>query len=115
MRPFNSVCVLLVSIALCACAGGWEGSSGYETSLQQDFQRADEIQRRDVNSSEWDALRVRLHARLRKEGDEQFAAALSALPLMDQVSVVNIMGFKNPSDYDNFPKTKNVLASAPKI
>ena len=115
MLSFNSVCVLLVSIALCACAGGREAQSGHDTSLQQDFLKADQIQRGDVNPAEWNALRARLHARLRKEGDEQFAAALSALPLMDQVSVVNMMGFMNPSDYDNFPKTKHLLASAPKL
>jgi len=60
-------------------------------------------------------LRMRLHSRLRAEGDDSFSATLSKIPEMKQVSVVNVMGFMNPSEYDRFPKTQYILAAAPKI
>jgi hypothetical protein len=102
-------------MTLCACASTSREPIAFDTSLQEDFKKADDIQLGKVDPAERDELRRRLHARLRKEGDDYFATALSALPLMDQVSVVNIMGFQNPSDYDKFPKTRYVLGSAPKI
>lgn len=73
------------------------------------------IQRREFTSAEFDSLRAHLHSRLQEEGDDKFSTALAAMPPMIQTSVVNVMGFMKPSDYDQFPKTKEVLSSAPKI
>jgi hypothetical protein len=81
----------------------------------EDLQKAETLMSGDFGSEAFYALRARLHARLRAEGDDKFSAALAEIPMMEQVSVVNVMGFMNPSDYDNFPKTQYILESAPKI
>ncbi len=60
-------------------------------------------------------LQSRLHARLRQEGDDALATALNTIPEMKRVSVVNVMGFLDPREYDRFPKTQNLLSAAPKI
>ena len=114
--PVTQLPVFLIALlALCSCAAPQKAPVEYNTLLQEDFRKADILQGGDVNLSAINELRIRLHSRLRQEGDDKFAAILAAQPLMAQVSVVNIMGFTNPSDYDNFPKTKHVLSAAPKI
>ncbi|MES2709624.1 MAG: hypothetical protein V4726_23705 [Verrucomicrobiota bacterium] len=106
---------VVFSIAFASCATA-EVRNTPATSLAADFQEADSLMAADDFDSEAIAsLRSRLHARLRQEGDDAFAEAFATTPMMKQVSVVNVMGFMNPSDYDRFPKTKYLLSAAPKI
>ena len=115
MHLCKSIIIAIFGIALVSCATT-DTTSAPATSLVADFQEADKV----MTSDDFDSvaiadLRSRLHTRLRLEGDEAFASALDTIPQMKRVSVVNVMGFMDPSDYDQFPKTQHLLSAAPKI
>jgi hypothetical protein len=115
MHLCKSIIIAIFGIALVSCATT-ETTRAPATSLVADFQDADKL----MTSDDFDSiaiadLRSRLHARLRLEGDEAFASALDTISEMKRVSVVNVMGFMDPSDYDQFPKTQHLLSAAPKI
>lgn len=111
----KSIIIAIFGIALVSCATT-DTTNAPATSLVADFQEADKLMMSDDFDSVAIAdLQSRLHARLRLEGDEAFASALATIPDLKRVSVVNVMGFMNPSDYDQFPKTKHLLSATPKI
>ena len=110
----------LISLTVCwpvliACVSSRQTQGGVESSLHKDFFRAYSIDREDFPAEDRTKLGTRLHQKLRSLGDGVFAQALSKQPYEVQIEVVNVMGFLNPSLYDDFPKTKDVLSSAPKI
>ena len=86
------------------------------TTLAEDFQEAHKLMSSD--GRDWAAITAlgdKLHLRLAQEGDATFSSVLRTVPEMKRVSVVNVMGFLNPEKYDPYPKTQNLLSSAPKI
>jgi len=79
------------------------------------FLYADILERGPVDLESRSALQIKLHEALKMYGDDLFAAALGKEKPTVQVSVVNVMGLLNPSVYNEYPKTKHVLAAAPKV
>lgn len=84
-------------------------------SLHAYFLKADFLSQADHWDQEaWSTLKNDLHRQLREQGDRVFARALAKESYGVQIAVVNCMGFVNPSDYDEYPKTQYVLSAAPK-
>jgi len=103
-------CVLVAS-----CATKQPALPSPTEKLRLYFASADALQRSDFNLEALNTLKVILHQQLHVVGDDTFSKALSNESEDIQISVVNCMGFSDPSEYNRFPKTKHVLAAAPKI
>lgn len=105
---------LVAAVAFASCAPAPVATNAGSIPLQEDFQRASVVMQK-FSVTEMNVLRERLHQRMRQEGDEKFATELAKQPESVQIDVVNVMGFLNPTEYDEFPRTKYVLSAAPKI
>jgi hypothetical protein len=101
-------------LAGCSLTQTAEPQTRFSTTLDQDFRSAVPISY-EFDRPKMDALRRRLLERMRIEGDERFADALSRQRDDVQTEVCNIMGLLEEPEFDRFPKSRYALSAAPKI